>query len=349
MSRELLLTAPRAASLVVYDDPPLEPGQLRARAVVSGVSQGTELNLWRGTASPGLVFDPDLRAVVEAKDGRDWPLRPGYEWVGRVEEVGEGAEAVEPGSLVHLQRPHRETQTFGVADALALPDALEPERATLVHTTAIALQAVHDAEIRLGDRVAVFGLGTFGLLALQIARLSGADWIAAIDPLATRRTLAESLGADRTLDPTAGDVGLELRELTERQGVDVAIEFTGRYDALHQALRSVRRSGTVVASGFYPDTGGEALHLGREFHHNQLTLIASQGGWGNPPRQARWPRQRLRPLATDLLASGRLATDELITHRIPFDRAPEAYELIDARPADVLRAVLVYPDLTGSR
>lgn len=342
MPAELLIEAPRAAALADYGDPPLEATQARARAVLSGVSQGTELNLWRGTASPGLVFDRDLRAVVEADHDQAYPLRPGYEWVGRVEEVGEGVVGLEPGTLVHLPRPHRETQIFEPAEALPLPSGIDPERATLVHTAAIAIQGVHDAEIRLGDRVAIFGLGTFGLLALQLARLSGAGWVAGVDPLAERRALAEALGADRTVDPTAADAGLELRESTERQGVDVAIEFTGRYDALHQALRCVRRSGTVVAAGFYPDTGGEALHLGREFHHNQLTLLASQGGWGNPPRQARWPRERTRPLAAGLLASGRLATDGLITHRVPFDRAPDVYELIDARPADVVRSLLVY-------
>lgn len=342
MPRELLITAPRAASLAAYDDPPLAAGEVRARAKVSGVSQGTELNLWRGTASPGFVFDRELRATVDADDADAYPLRPGYEWVGEVEEVGDGVEGIGPGELVHLPRPHRETQTFAPGDAVRLPAGLDPERATLVHTTAIAVQAVHDAGIRLGDRVAVFGMGTFGLLALQLARLSGAGWLAAVDPLAVRRELAETFGADAVLDPSALDAGLDLRERTGRHGVDVAIEFTGRYDALHHALRGVRRSGTVVAAGFYPDTGGEALHLGREFHHNQLTLLASQGGWGNPPRQARWPRERTRPLAVDLLASGRLRTAGLITHRLPFDEAPEVYPLVDARSADVLRAVLRY-------
>jgi threonine dehydrogenase-like Zn-dependent dehydrogenase len=220
-----------------------------------------------------------------------------------------------------------------------LPDNLSPERATLLQTTTIAVQALHDASLKLGDRIAVFGLGTFGLVAIQLARLSGAGWIAAADPIAERRSLAKEFGADLTIDPIATDVGLELRQL-DGVGVDLAIEFSGSPAALQQAMRAVRVGGTVVAAGFYP--AGE-LRLGEEFHHNRLTLVASQGGWGNSPREARWPRSRARALAADLLAGARLQADELLTHRFPFAHAAQAYELIDTDPADVLRIVLVYP------
>ena len=62
---------------------------------------------------------------------------------------------------------------------------------------------MHDASLKLGDRVAIFGLGAFGLLTVQLARFQGAGWIAASDPIADRRAFAERLGADLVLDPTA--------------------------------------------------------------------------------------------------------------------------------------------------
>ena len=211
------------------------------------------------------------------------------------------------GELVHLPRPHAEEHVFAVDTAAGLPFVAArpgslPRRATLLQTTTIALQAVHDASLKLGDRVAIFGLGAFGLLTVQLARLQGAGWIAASDPIADRRAFAERLGAELVLDPTATDVGLELRRL-DGVGVDVAIEFSGSYAALQQAMRSVRVGGTVVAAGFY---GGGELALGEEFHHNRLTLVASMGGWSSPPREPRWPRSRARALAAELLAAGRL-------------------------------------------
>jgi threonine dehydrogenase-like Zn-dependent dehydrogenase len=230
--------------------------------------------------------------------------------------------------------------TSGASSVLEATVAAASSSATQwrMQTTTIALQAVHDASLKLGDRIAVFGLGTFGLLAVQLARMSGAGWIAAADPLPHRRELAAELDADLVLDPTAADVGLELRRL-DGVGVDVAVEFSGTYAALQQAMRSVRVGGAVVAAGFYP--GGE-LALGEEFHNNRLTLIASMGGWGSPPREPRWPRARARSLAADLLTRGRLRADALITHRFALADAPAAYDLIDRRPQDVLRAVLVY-------
>jgi 2-desacetyl-2-hydroxyethyl bacteriochlorophyllide A dehydrogenase len=342
--KELLVTGPKALEIVEAEERAPGPGEARATALVSGISHGTELQLWRGT-SPfhGKRFDPTLRLLVEDEEGGAYPMRIGYEWVGRIDAVGPGPTALQPGDLVHLPRPHGESHTFAVDEPAGvpfrLPGNLPPERATLLQTTTIAVQAVHDASLKLGDRIAVLGLGTFGLLAVQLARLSGASWIAAADPIAGRCSLAEEFGADLTLDPVATDVGLELRQL-DGIGVDLAIEFSGTHAALQQAMRAVRVGGTVVAAGFYPS--GE-LRLGEEFHHNRLTLVASQGGWGNSPREPRWPRPRARALAADLLASGQLHADELLTHRFPFAHAAQAYELIDTNPADVLRILLLYP------
>jgi threonine dehydrogenase-like Zn-dependent dehydrogenase len=348
MPYELLLTEPRSIGLVPYDEHPVGPDQIRAEAIVSGVSHGTELALYRGVSPfDGRRFDADLRLFVDDVRAKTYPMRLGYEWVGNVRKAGVEVDAAEVGDLVHLALPHRETQTVTLDDHprapwSVLPKSLDPERATLLQSVTIALQAIHDARLKLGDAVAVFGLGAFGLLAVQLARLSGAGWIAGIDPIAGRRQLAHRLGADLVLDPTAGDAGRELKVGTGRAGVDVAIELSGRYAALHQAMRSVRLAGTVVAAGFYTGSAGDELRLGEEWHHNRLTLVGSMSGWGAPHREPGWDRRRLRATALDLLVRGSLDVNALVTHRIPFARAAEAYELIDRSPEEVLRVVLTY-------
>jgi 2-desacetyl-2-hydroxyethyl bacteriochlorophyllide A dehydrogenase len=348
MPNELLLTAPRAITIAPYEDPPLRVDQVRADAMVSGISHGTEIALYRG-ASPfdGNRFDPDLRLFEEDAGLEPYPMRPGYEWVGRVRAVGAEVRGIAPEDVIHATLPHRQTQTVTIADDasspwLVLPAEFEPERAALLQSAAIALQAVHDARLKVGDRAAVFGLGTFGLLALQLAGLSGAGWIAAVDPIASRRELARAFGAELTLDPGRCDVGREIKLAAGGTGVDVAIEFSGRYAALHQAMRSTRVAGTVVAAGFYVNGAGTELRLGEEFHHNRLTLVGSMSGWGAPHREPGWHRHRLRTTALDLLARGQLAVDALVTHRVPFARAAEAYALIDQRPDETLRVVLTY-------
>ena len=345
MPVELLLSAPRSIRLAEYGEPGLGADAIRAEALVSGISHGTELALYRGaSAFEAKRFDRDLRLFVPAEEGTAYPMRLGYEWVGVVREAGAAVHRVAVGDVVQLALPHRQTQTLALDDGplaswSVLPAGLAPERAALLQSTTIALAAVHDARLKVGDRVAVFGLGTFGLLALQLARLNGAGWVAGIDPIPARRERAEQLGADVALDSGASDAGGEIKAAG---GVDVAIEFSGRYAALHEALRSVRMAGSVVAAGFYVGDAGSELRLGEEWTHNRLTLVSTQSGWGNPARDEGWDRRRLRATALDLLASGRLRVDDLVTHRFPFERAAEAYELIDRSPDEVLRVVLTY-------
>jgi 2-desacetyl-2-hydroxyethyl bacteriochlorophyllide A dehydrogenase len=333
MPRELLLTGVRALELAEYEEAPLRDGEVRAEAIVSGVSLGTELALYRGE-SPfrSKRFDLDLRLFLDDPSSA-FPARLGYEWVGRVGEVGAGVTSPRVGERVHVALPHRETQTFAADGTpwIALPDAVGDERATLLQSTAIALQAVRDARVAAGARVGVFGLGAFGLLAVQLARLEGAGFVVGVDPIVARRELALAYGADLALD-AAADVGLALKSAGEP--IDVAIEFSGRYEALQQALRSVRVGGLVVAAGFYVGDGS-ALRLGEEWLHNRLTMVASMQGWGVPV-----DRRALRASALERLA--RLEADELVTHRFAFDEAPAAYASLDAGRGDPLRATLAY-------
>jgi 2-desacetyl-2-hydroxyethyl bacteriochlorophyllide A dehydrogenase len=333
MPRELLLTGVRAVELAEYEEAPLGDGEVRAEAVASGVSLGTELALYRGE-SPfrSKRFDLELRLFVDDPSAA-FPARLGYEWVGVVREVGAGVAAPRIGERIHVTLPHRDTQTFR-ADGppwIALPDAINDERATLLQSTAIALQAVRDAAISPGDTVAVFGLGAFGLLAVQLARLEGAGFVVGVDPLVARRKLALAYGADLALDPSASDIGLELK--TSGRAADVAIEISGRYNALQQALRCVRVEGLVVAAGFYVGDAS-ALRLGEEWLHNRLRMVASMQGWGVPV-----DRKGLRGAALELL--DKLRTDELLTHRFAFEVAPAAYASLGAG-RDALRAVLTY-------
>lgn len=349
MPQELLLVAPRQLEFAAYQEEPLRPNQVRAQAVLSGISHGTEMNLYRGTSPfDRKRFDPELRLFVPAPDHHPYPMRLGYEWVGRVVEIGAEVSRFRVGDLVHLPIAHRETRTFaegerGILGPIEpLPPEIDPAQAIVLALAGVALQAIHDAHIKLGDRVAVFGLGAIGLLAVQLSHLNGAAWVDAIDPLPARRKLAETLGADRTLDPTTCDVGREIKSASPQHGADTAIEVSGHYSALHEAIRSVRMGGTVVAAGYYQG-GGEALRLGEEWHHNRVTMISSMGAWGCPHRDhPAWDRGRVQQQAVELMRTGRLRADGLITHRFPFANAPEAYRLIDERPEDAVKVVLVY-------
>lgn len=353
--RTLVLDGPRQLRLSEQPSRPLQPGEARLRARLSGISHGTELSLYRGTSAfADKVFDRGIRAFVAPPAGSAsaYPVTLGYEMVSEVVEVGSEVSTVTVGDLVHTGTPHQEETVLDVAASLqatyplvVLPTAERLERALFISLAAVALQAAHDAEIKLGDAVSVHGLGVIGLLAVQMCRLEGIQNVIGIDPDPGRRKLAAGFGATHVLDPIhAHPLGLRIRELNDGRGVDVAIEVSGSDQGLQGALGAAGLGGTVVAAGFYQ--GGAAnLRLGEEFHHNRLSLIASVGAWGAPHRHAPlWDRRRVMDVATRLLYTDRISVTGMLERRFHFDEAPAAYQWLDEHPQGAVKVALVYGD-----
>jgi 2-desacetyl-2-hydroxyethyl bacteriochlorophyllide A dehydrogenase len=353
--RALVLEGSRQLRLVEQRSAPLLAGEVRLRSRLSGISHGTELSLYRGTSAfTDKVFDRGLRAFVtpHAGSASAYPVTLGYEMVSEVVEVAPDVTAVKIGELVHTGTPHQEETVLDVAESLqatyplvVLPTNERLERALFISLSAVALQAVHDAEIKLGDSVSVHGLGAIGLMAVQMCQLEGIQNVYAIDPDPHRRELATTFGATDVLDPTVDEpIGLQIRDRNHGRGVDVAIDVSGSDRGLQDALAAAGLGATVVAAGFYQ--GGAAhLHLGEEFHHNRLSLIASIGGWGTPDRHAPlWNRRRVLDVATRLLYTDRVSVEGLLTRTFPFDRAPEAYTWLDEHPQEAVKVALDYGD-----
>ena len=307
------------------------------------------MNLYRGTSAfADHEFDMDLRLFVPRK-GPAPAGEIGYEWVGRLTEVGADVHHLVPGDLVHMLIPHRDTQTFVPENfpyrgrIEALPAEVTPEQAIILALAGVALAAIHDARIKVGDRVAIFGLGAIGLLAVQLARLAGAGWIDAIDLYPTRRELAAQVRRRPDARPRRMRCGIRDQDgepsPRRRRRHRVVGALRG---ADTRRSESVRMAGTVVAGGFYQG-GATALRLGEEWHLNRITMISTMAWWECPHRDhPLWNRPRINQVVTDLLAAGKLSTDGLISHRFPFDRAAEAYELVDRHPEDVVKVVLEY-------
>lgn len=347
--QELLAKGSRKLEFKPYKERRLKPNYVRAEAILSGISHGTELNFYRGTAPfYNKIFDMKLRVFLEGHNFSSYPIKSGYEWLGKIIAIGERVNNFKVGDLVHLPLGHRTTHTFadnwqtnyGVVKPL--PEGFNPDDSVFLALAGVGLQAVHDAHIKVGDRVVVFGLGTIGLFTIQLARLNGATWIDAVDPIPARRALAKKLGANEVYDPIEQNIGKEIKSLGPEGGPDIAIEVSGNYNALHDAIRSVRMAGTVVAAGFYQ---GDAvgLRLGEEWHHNRVTMYSSMGVWKCPHRDyPSWNRARIHETIKTLFQEKKLNIDGFITHRIPFQKASEAYELIDKNPKEVIKVVLTY-------
>jgi len=344
MPVELVLAAPRHIEFRDYQQSPPGDREVLVRSIMSGISHGTEMNHYRGTVPfHERTFDPELRVFrpVDQADVPPYPKLIGYENVGEVVAVGPAVTTVRPGDRVVAWARHRHSSAVSEDQVIPLPPGVRPEEGVCTTLAAVALTAAHDAGIKIGDSVAIFGLGAVGLFTVQMARLSGAGHIYAIDLLPDRRQRALALGADEALDPAHEDAAFYIKAGT-RGGADVSIEASGSYHALHQALRCAHTAGLVVTLGFYQG-GGTPLALGEEWHHNRLTMLSSMGAWGCPHRNhPMWDTDRVRRTVLDLFAKGKLDAMSLVTHRFPFLEARQAYELIDRDPNACLKAVLEY-------
>jgi threonine dehydrogenase-like Zn-dependent dehydrogenase len=344
MGSMVSFTSSRVAEVVQEEQEPLLHDQVRIRTLYSGISAGTELTAYRGS-NPYLNkrWDPDTRLFVDGATSVEYPVNGwGYEEVGEVTEVGASVSTVNVGDRIWGTWGHRsETvqQEERAAQRVLAADA-DPRIGIFSQIGAIALNVILDADIHVGETVAVFGLGVPGQIAAQLARLNGARVIG-VDGIARRRELASELGAHIVLDPGEGGVAERIRELTDGRGADVCLEVTGNYRAMHEAIRSVAYSSRVCVAGFMQGEG-TGLRLGEEFHHNRVAVIGSQISGVAPALQHRWNGYRLARTAIDLAVEGRLRLTDLISHTMPVEEAGEAFSMLDTSPEQALQVVLSF-------
>lgn len=344
MGRLVRFTSPRLAEVVDFDETPLAAGEVRLETLYSGISAGTELTAYRGS-NPYLnsEWDAARRLFVPGDSTHAYPLDAwGYEEVGKVVEVGEGVDPELIRTLVWGTWGHRSSVVRPVDWVMEriLPDGVDPVVGIFAKIGAIALNAVLDADIHVGETVVVFGAGVPGQIVAQLARLNGARVIC-VDLVAGRRELAERLGASLALDPATDDVAGRVRELTGNRGADVVIEMSGSYHALQEAVRTVAYSSRVVVGGFFQG-GAAPVRLGEEFHHNRVAVIGSQISGVAPALQHRWNELRMSTTALELARDGWLDLLSLITHTLPGEDAPAAFEMLDTAPEAALQVVLDY-------
>ncbi|HDZ20358.1 hypothetical protein LCGC14_0019440 [marine sediment metagenome] len=174
--------------------------------------------------------------------------------------------------------------------------------------------AIKRMGVEAGHVVGVFGLGPMGLGAVMIAAQKGCRVIG-VEPIAFRRDLAMTLGAADVVDPAAGDIAEQIRELTGGEGLDRVLECCGRAEVLSAALDLAKPFGHVAIIG---ECDEATIQPSGHFNRKEVTLSGSTV----------FPMGEYDEI-TQLFADG-LPTDRFITHRFPIERAEEAYETFAA-------------------
>lgn len=347
-------------------------GQALVHVAVSLVSAGTERMvvefagkslLGKARARPDLVRqvvdkmkrEGVLPTVRAAFNRLDQPMALGYSSAGTIVALGEGMEGFEVGQRVACAggnfAVHAEYNVIPRLLLTPLPREVDFEAAAFTTLGAIALHGFRLAEARLGEKVAVIGMGLLGLLAGQIAAAAGCR-VLGIDTDPRRVALAEELGLNAVDRSHAVDSALAF---TVHQGFDSILicADTASNDPVELAAEIARDRARIVA------IGAVGLTFPRKpYYEKELSFVNSrsygpgrydpayeENGHDYPPGYVRWTEGRNFQAVVDLMAGGKLDATPLISHRYPIDQAAEAYELITGKKKEpFLGVLLIYPE-----
>lgn len=338
MPRELIADKPGSTALREYEDAPLKPDQVRAKTVYSAVKHGTEFRGFQAnTLDASDRFDWEWRMHMRGQPQPEtaFPKRLGNMYVAEVIEVGSDVTDVQVGDRIFGHASVRETHTVLAEAVEKIPEEVSWQALMYTDPAGVAFHGIREGNIRLGDRVAVFGLGAIGLMAAQLAKVAGASWVAAIDPIERRCLAAEAHGADVVFDPREVDVGLEIKKVTGKLGVDVAMETSGSAQAMYDAMRSTRYQGTVVSTAYY-NRPMEGLNFTGEWHRNRIRIISCRSD-SEPYPEYGWDKKRNNQVAYDLLLAGELKADNLLDPIVAFEDVAEAYLQMNEHPETAIK------------
>ena len=314
----LRFAKPEGKYNVVLEEAPIPepgPGEVRVKAVRSLISRGSEMG---------------------ARYTREYAVSPeimGYSLAGVVDALGEGVSYLDVGDRVVALAPHAQyvvrpaliSTPQDQAQITPIPDDVSFDQAPFHPLTCGAVTWTGVEDIQPNDTVVIIGQGLVGSLMLQVMKVNGVGRVVAIDALKSRCAMAKSFGADAVINAAEEDPVQAVHRLTSGIGADIVVYAVGGPagpKAFEQGLDMLAVNGLFHLIGLYED---EPLPL----MSGKIQRRRLIGGYYGTTIGARQSRR-----AMELLASGAIQTDAMITHRFPFKEGPEAFELLYSRPND---------------
>jgi len=208
-----------------------------------------------------------------------------------------------------------------------IPSHVSFEEAAITEPLACVLHGVEEANVKLGDTVAVIGAGPIGLLHLLTVKKMGAEKTVMIDLVDERLSVAKELGADETINAGKENAVEKVRQLTGGYGADIVIEAIGSPATWEQALRLARKGGTVLEFGGCPP--GTEIKLNTEMlHYGELTVL---GAFHTTPLHFR--------KALNLISSRTVDVRPLVTKRMRLEDIKQAFEILSTSKNEIKIAI----------
>ena len=338
-------------------------------ALYTGIRQLGICDVGRKPPPPGFVEIATSQVGICGSDLHnyfgEWPpnhtFAQGHETCGVITALGDGVSDWQPGDRVVVEcfshcgrcvycrtgqyvhcaerawvseNAHggfAEYATLHASALFKLPDSMSDEEGALVEPLAVAVRALAQANATHSDRVAVIGGGTIGLLCLAVAVANGAKETLITTKYSQQAELARTLGADHVVDITTVNVREHVQALSNGMGMDVVIETVGGASHFDDALTIVRRRGVVVLVGGYhkPLT----VDLSRIVWPEAIVTGSNCYGYSGMTTDFQ--------AAIDLIASGKVAVTQLVTHRFPFTDIAQAFAIAADKRSNAIKVHLM--------
>jgi len=301
----------------------LGPNQVEIESLRSLISSGTELKVFKGMFESA-ALDVNIKGMAD--ESMEYPLSYGYSLVGRVVACGPDVPDKDAilGRMVFVFSPHS-TRVIIDRNAIQLvPDEFEAEDAIFMPSVETALSLVHDAHVRVGENVAVFGQGLIGLLvtsilSMQTINSSSCQFgsVTSFDTIDDRLAASSLMGATNALHPNFASAAGPF---------DVSIEVSGSPRALQSAIDNTCDNGRIIVGSWYGNSD-VTLKLGIDFHRSHKTIQTSQVSNIPCALTGLWSKERRFALTWELVRL--IRPSRLISTKLPLDKAQQAYELLD--------------------
>ena len=360
--KSVIVEAP-GAPLTVQSVPTPEPveGELLLRLSVATICALTDLGTLDGWHPPHKsaidgMLPHDLRIHLRRHEGdpsrpfypsrtfgsSGYPAALGHEAAGQI--VAFGPDANSAGRRVRPDRPlsigervgtyrlhgaYSEYAAIDTENVFSVPEFMSDEEASLIEPLIANYNCLKRCwTIRPAATVVVIGQGCQGLLATQACRALGASWICVVEPSAYKRRLALTLGADLAIDPTRSNVVHEVERLTSGRGADLVVECVGAEETIRSIPFLVRRGGIVGQIGACT----KPITFDYGYVHFKHFIVVPADYFENLCAVAEQVAEVI-----DLIDNGKIKLGPLITHRLSLADVPAAFDLIRARPDDLIK------------
>jgi 2-desacetyl-2-hydroxyethyl bacteriochlorophyllide A dehydrogenase len=316
--KRLLITGPRQAAFEDVGMPSCEPDGIVVRAIVTTISSGTEVRVYRAKA-----VDEEGR-YMHANVPYEIPCDNGYSMVGEVVEVGADVSDLQVGERVFVPMPHKEYAAVNASNAIKLPGSIPDEEAVMLSILGVAHQGFRQGAPPAGGNLAVVGQGVIGLSITAFAQAFGMR-TAVLDTDPTRLDIARAMGVRLAIDPREGGAVEQVINLFDGDGADVTCEAASNWSGVRTAMDVTRKDGTVVIvsrNTQHPNFNP----VGNPFLEKRLQLVTS---YAFPSDDARWSKARSHSLTLDLMERRQLNVASILTHTFSWEELPEVYKRLD--------------------